>query len=126
MAFGVLAGLGASPKVVEDIGVAFFGSKAAGVVTNVPGPREPVYLAGARVTGFIGWVPRAGDMGFGVSISSYAGQVTIGFSTDSELMPDPDRLQELVLAQVALMLQIGRRARKPRRAAPKDASPATA
>ncbi len=126
VAFGVLAGLGASPKVVEDIGVAFFGSKAAGVVTNVPGPREPVLLAGARVTGFIGWVPRAGDMGFGVSISSYAGQVTIGFSTDSELMPDPDRLQELVLAQVAMMLQIGRRARKPRRAAPKDAAPATA
>ena len=51
VAFGVLAGLGASPKLVEDIGVAFFGSKAAGVVTNVPGPRTPVFLAGARVAG---------------------------------------------------------------------------
>lgn len=114
VAFGVLAGLGASPKVVEDIGVAFFGSKAAGVVTNVPGPRQPVYLAGARVAGLIGWVPRAGDMGFGVSISSYAGQVTVGFSTDADLMPDPDRLQALVMAQVAMMLSIGRRSRKPR------------
>ena len=110
VAFGVLAGLGASPKVVEDLGIAFFGSKAAGVVTNVPGPRTPVYLAGAKVDGLVGWVPRAGDMGFGVSIFSYAGQVTVGFSTDAELMPDPDRLQALVLDQVALMRSIGRRA----------------
>ena len=109
VAFGVLAGLGASPKVVEDIGVAFFGSKAAGVVTNVPGPRTPVYLAGAKVDGLVGWVPRAGDMGFGVSIFSYAGQVTVGFSTDSDLMPDPERLQQLVLDQVATMLTRVRR-----------------
>ena len=111
--------------MVEDIGIAFFGSKAAGVVTNVPGPRKPVYLAGAKVDGLVGWVPRAGDMGFGVSIFSYAGQVTVGFSTDAELMPDPDRLQALVLDQVATMLAIGRRARAPRRSTPK-ASPATA
>jgi WS/DGAT/MGAT family acyltransferase len=126
VAFGVLAGLGASPKVVEDIGVAFFGSKAAGVVTNVPGPREPVYLAGARVAGFIGWVPRAGDMGFGVSISSYAGQVTVGFSTDAELMPDPDRLQRLVLDQVALMLHVGRRAPRRRASTPRASTPKAA
>jgi len=126
VAFGVLAGLGASPKVVEDIGVAFFGSKAAGVVTNVPGPRETVYLAGARVAGFIGWVPRAGDMGFGVSISSYAGQVTVGFSTDAELMPDPDRLKQLVLDQVALMLQVGRRAPRRRASTPRTSTPKAA
>ena len=86
-----------------------------------------MYLAGAKVDGLVGWVPRAGDMGFGVSIFSYAGQVTVGFSTDADLMPDPDRLQALVLAQVALMLAIGRRARAPRRPIPrpKDA-PATA
>ncbi len=125
VAFGVLAGLGASPQLVEDIGVAFFGSKAAGVVTNVPGPRTPVFLAGARVAGLIGWVPRAGDMGFGVSISSYAGQVTIGFSTDAELIPDPDRLQQLVLDQVALMLKIGRRAAT-RRSPTAKGVPATA
>jgi hypothetical protein len=89
-----------------------------------------VYLAGARVAGFIGWVPRAGDMGFGVSISSYAGQVTVGFSTDAELMPDPDRLQQLVLDQVALMLHVGRRAPRRRasttRATTPKAAPATA
>jgi diacylglycerol O-acyltransferase len=107
VAFGVLAGLGAAPAVVQDLGVAFFGSKAAGVVTNVPGPREPVFLAGARVDGLVGWVPRAGDMGFGVSIFSYAGEVTVGFSTDAHLIPDPDRLRELVLEEVGLLLRGG-------------------
>lgn len=104
VAFGVLAGLGAAPKPVEDLGVAFFASKAAGVVTNVPGPREPVYLAGAAIDGLVGWVPRAADMGFGVSIFSYAGQVTIGFSTDAALIPDPTRLRQLVLDKVEDLL----------------------
>jgi 3-deoxy-D-arabino-heptulosonate 7-phosphate (DAHP) synthase class II len=70
------------------------------VVTNVPGPREHVYLAGARVAGTIAWVPRAGDMGFGVSIFSYAGDMLVGFSTDEHLMPDPQRLQDLMLAEL--------------------------
>lgn len=100
VSFGVLAGLGAMPKLVEDLGVAFFGSKAAGVVTNVPGPREAVTLAGARVSGMTAWVPRGGDMGFGVAIFSYADQVVVGFSTDAGLMPDPHRLQELVCEQL--------------------------
>jgi WS/DGAT/MGAT family acyltransferase len=103
VSFGVLAGFGAAPKPVEDLGVAFFVSKAAGLVTNVPGPREPVYLAGARVDGIIGWVPRGGDMGFGVAIFSYAGDVLVGFSTDAHLMPDPARLQQLLLDEVAAM-----------------------
>ncbi len=103
VAFGVLAGLGAVPQPVEDLGIAFFGSKAAGVVTNVIGPSEPVRLAGAKVDGIIGWVPRAGDMGFGVAIYSYADQVTLAFSTDSALMPDPDHLADLAVAQLEAM-----------------------
>jgi hypothetical protein len=39
-------------------------------------------------------------MGFGVSIFSYAGEVVVGFSTDAVLMPDPDRLVDLMLAEV--------------------------
>lgn len=108
VAFGFLTGLGAAPQIVEDLGVAFFGSKAAGVVTNVPGPREPVHLGGAQVSGMIGWVPRGGSMGFGVSIFSYANQVTVGFSTDAGLMPDPERLQELFLAELATLIDLTR------------------
>jgi diacylglycerol O-acyltransferase / wax synthase len=55
------------------------------------------------VDGIIGWVPRAGAMGFGVSIFSYAGEVTVGFSTDAALIGDPGRLQQLLLDEVERM-----------------------
>ena len=91
---GVLAGMGAATGLVEDFSVAFFASKVSGVVTNVPGPREPVYFAGAKVDGIIGWVPRGGDMTFGIAIFSYAGTVTVGVSTDEASIPDPEVLVE--------------------------------
>lgn len=91
---GVLAGMGAASSLLEDFSVAFFASKVSGVVTNVPGPREPVYFAGAKVDGIIGWVPRGGDMTFGVAVFSYAGTVTVGVSTDEASIPDPEVLVE--------------------------------
>lgn len=89
---GVLAGLGISPGPVEDFGVAFFVTKASGLVTNVPGPQQPIYFAGAKVDGVIGWVPRGGDMTFGISIFSYNRTVTVGVSTDAATIPDPEAL----------------------------------
>lgn len=92
VALGVLAGMGISPGPVEDFGVAFFVTKASGLVTNVPGPQQPIYFAGAKVDGVIGWVPRGGDMTFGISIFSYHGTVRIGVSTDAATIPDPEAL----------------------------------
>jgi hypothetical protein len=43
-------------------------------------------------------------MGFGVSIFSYADEVTVGFSTDAGLMPDPGRLQGLFVDQVGRLV----------------------
>jgi hypothetical protein len=37
-------------------------------------------------------VPQSGKVGLGVSIFSYAGQVTVGVSVDAGLVPDPHRL----------------------------------
>ncbi len=102
---GVLAGIGVAPAIVEDLAVAFFVTKVSGVVTNVPGPKEPVYVAGSRVDGVIGWVPRGGDISFGVAVFSYAGEVTVGFSTDAAVLPDPDRLVELFAEEMAALSQ---------------------
>jgi hypothetical protein len=88
----VLAGMGAAPGLLEDFTLAYFVTKVSGVVTNVPGPRRPVYLAGTEVTGVIGWVPRAGDLSFGVAIFSYNGTVTVGVAADAAVVPDPQAL----------------------------------
>lgn len=89
---GLLRAMGWAPRPVENLGVWFFGTKASMVLTNVPGPRTPLRLAGARVSRIMFWVPQSGRMGIGISIFSYAGSVTIGVIVDAGLVPDPDAL----------------------------------
>jgi diacylglycerol O-acyltransferase len=81
---------GVSPKWVEDLVVRLLGAKTTGVLTNVPGPREPRYLAGERIRTIMFWVPQTGRVGLGVSIFSYAGEVRLGLSVDAGLIPDPE------------------------------------
>jgi diacylglycerol O-acyltransferase / wax synthase len=92
IAFGILSAIGHTPPWVEDRLIGFFTDKASLVVTNVPGPRRPLHLAGAPVTGVLVWAPCSGSLGMTVSIFSYAGEVSVGFMTDTAAVPDPDRL----------------------------------
>ena len=41
------------------------------------------------MSGVLVWAPCSGSIGMTVSIFSYAGEVTVGFMTDSRLVPDP-------------------------------------
>lgn len=92
VAFGILNAIGTVPRQIEDSVINLFGTKATGVMTNVPGPRHPIYLAGKRLKGVMFWVPQSGRLGLGVSILSYAGEVRLGIVTDVALVPDPERI----------------------------------
>ncbi|MCP3144273.1 WS/DGAT/MGAT family O-acyltransferase [Pyxidicoccus xibeiensis] len=92
LTFGALEVLGYAPAAVERAMVDAFGSKATLVATNVPGPREAVSLAGTQLGGLTFWVPQAGHLGLGVSLFSYAGQVTVGVAADAGRMADPHAL----------------------------------
>lgn len=92
VAFGVLSVMGFAPVEVEHLGLRFFGSKATAVLTNVPGPRQPLYLAGRKLSKIMFWVPQSGHLGLGISILSYAGGVMLGVATDEGLVPDPQRI----------------------------------
>ncbi len=67
-----------------------FYRKASAVVSNVPGTRDERYLAGCRILEQMFWVPQAGDIGLGVSIVSYAGQVQFGIVADEAVMAEPE------------------------------------
>lgn len=86
--------MGYLPPVLAKRASAFFGNKASGVLTNVPGPRQPLYFAGQKIENFMFWVPRSGKIGLGISIFSYDGKVTVGIASDEGLMPDPEILLE--------------------------------
>ncbi len=92
VAFAVLNVMGLAPVEVERLGLRFFGSKATAVLTNVPGPREPLYLVGQKLGQVMFWVPQSGHLGLGISILSYAGGVMLGVATDEGLVADPERV----------------------------------
>jgi len=92
--FGLLSAIGFLPTAVAQKAAQFFGNKASGVLTNVPGPKKPLYFAGKEISNIMFWVPRSGTVGLGISILSYNGKVTIGIASDKGLMPDPETLLE--------------------------------
>lgn len=95
--------LGVLPGWSSTLAGRALGAKASAVVTNVPGPRQPVALAGARVSRLTYWVPQVGSIGVGISIFSYAGTVSIGVATDVGLVPDPSRLADAMTAEFAAL-----------------------
>ena len=87
---GLFAALGQLPKIVQDQLSDILASRATAVMTNVPGATEPLTVAGSKLKQSLFWVPQTGDVGMGVSIFSYAGQVQFGLITDAALIPDPE------------------------------------
>ncbi|HEX4953597.1 MAG TPA: wax ester/triacylglycerol synthase family O-acyltransferase [Thermoanaerobaculia bacterium] len=93
-AFQILRFLGVSPLAIQRLIVRILATKATAVATSVPGPKEPLYLAGNRLSTMFFWVPQAGRVGLGISILSYAGEVRMGVASDAGLVPDPDVIVE--------------------------------
>ncbi len=89
LTLGLMAALGMLPGSAQSAAIDLLSTKASLVATNVPGPTHPMYLAGRRISRLIFWVPQSGDIGLGVSILSYAGQVQFGLIADYKRIPDP-------------------------------------
>lgn len=92
MSYRILQVTGRTPYELEQVLVEVFTAKASGVITNVPGPTVPVFLADRRLRGMIAWPPESGGLGLGISIVSYAGELVIGLLTDQRLITDPQYL----------------------------------
>jgi diacylglycerol O-acyltransferase / wax synthase len=92
LALGLLAAMGAGPVALQEALLDALARNATAVMTNVPGPPTPLWLAGARIESLMFWVPQSGDIGLGVSILSYDGAVRFGVATDRGLCPDPQRV----------------------------------
>jgi WS/DGAT/MGAT family acyltransferase len=66
------------------------------VVTNVPGPQIPMYMLGARLLEVYPHVPLVDNLGLGVALMSYDGQLHWGFNADRDLVPDLHRFREAI------------------------------
>ncbi len=95
MTFGVQRIVSESPERLSVFLTNFVANKAVGVLTNVPGPKTQVALAGTPVDSMLGWAPSSGDQPMTICMFSYNGRVHVGFGTDEKLMPDAQRLPAL-------------------------------
>ena len=92
LTLAILGVVGMLPKIVQQAVLDLLANKATAVMTNVPGPTSALYLAGAKLRQPRFWVPQSGDIGMGVSILSYDGNVQFGLMTDHKLVPDPQSI----------------------------------
>ncbi len=64
------------------------------VVTNVPGPQFPLYLAGRKMLDPFPMVPLAKNQGLGIALLSYAGKINFGLVSDYDVVWDLDDFAE--------------------------------
>ncbi|MDO6822547.1 wax ester/triacylglycerol synthase family O-acyltransferase [Marinobacter sp. 1_MG-2023] len=88
--YSLLDLFGRGPDILERRALELLSNKASAVLTNVPGPKEALYLAGSKVTQPMFWVPQSGNIGIGMSIFSYAGTVQFGITVDKAIHADPN------------------------------------
>jgi diacylglycerol O-acyltransferase len=94
LAFVIQAGLSKLNKTLYRSLVDLLADRAVGVLTNVPGPQVPIYIAGQKVEGAMGWAPLSGDQAMSVTIFSYDGKVFVGIACDVGLVPDHQQIVE--------------------------------
>ena len=76
------------------------------IVTNVPGPRVPVFLLGARQLETYPMVPVLANQALGIALMSYDGGLFWGFNADRDAVGDLHDLVEDVDAEFAVLLSI--------------------
>jgi diacylglycerol O-acyltransferase / wax synthase len=93
LASAIYASLGATPRPsaasLPSTGINF-------IVTNVPGVQVPLYVDGHKLLYQTIFVGPGGTIGFGVPITSYNHEMFFHLVADPRLMPDVDRMKQLV------------------------------
>jgi diacylglycerol O-acyltransferase len=73
-------------------------------VSNVPGPTDPIFFAGARLVKVTGLGPLIGGMNLFHIVASYNGTVSIGVTADRSALPDPGHYADCMQSSFEEML----------------------
>jgi WS/DGAT/MGAT family acyltransferase len=77
-----------TPTMLMSLGMRASGSAANMIVTNIPGPQQPLYLLGARLRAIFPVAPLLENTGLSIGLVSLAGKVCWGFNADYEMVSD--------------------------------------
>ncbi len=105
--FGLLSALGMVPSAIQKPVLDALSKKATAVLTNVPGPQHPLWLAGSKMSEMMFWVPQNGNIGLGISILSYNGKVFFGLISDRRLVPEPKKIIDRFQSEFEKLMYLG-------------------
>jgi diacylglycerol O-acyltransferase len=78
------------------------------IVTNVPGPQVPLYLAGAPMIAAYPLVPLFSNQGLGIALFSYNGKLFWGLNADWDTLADINVFAKAIEASFAELLDAAR------------------
>jgi WS/DGAT/MGAT family acyltransferase len=73
-------------------------------ISNVPGPREPLYLAGAPVESVVPLAGITDGLGLNITVMSYCGNIHIGVVADRDQVPDVQRLADWMTDELTTLV----------------------
>lgn len=83
--------IGTLPTNLQHFVIDTFNKNASSTMTNVPGPKETLYLAHHKISNMMFFGPQSGTMGVGISVLSYDGKITLGINADANLVKSPEK-----------------------------------
>lgn len=90
------------------------------VITNVPGPQTPLYVAGAQMLGAYPVLPLTKGMALTIGLTSYNGGVFFGLNADRDAMDDIDVLTACIYEARDELLETTRSTRHRAKSAKRD------
>jgi WS/DGAT/MGAT family acyltransferase len=106
----ILRAVGHAPRPLQQAVAHLTASSRAFnlVVSNIPGPREPLYMRGCRLREAFPVVPLADRHALSVGMTSICGEACFGLYADSESLPDVDVLAEEIDEEIDALLALSR------------------
>jgi diacylglycerol O-acyltransferase len=74
------------------------------VVSNIPGPKDKLYIAGAEITHMYGRTMVGAGVGLFIHCLSYGDTLDFGFTALAELVPDPEKMVQNMHRHLAALL----------------------
>ncbi len=75
------------------------------VISNVPGPRDALYFAGAKLEAYFPVSTISESVGLNITVHSYQDRLDFGLISDRDLVPDLWHLVDLHIAEIARLFE---------------------
>jgi WS/DGAT/MGAT family acyltransferase len=77
-------------------------------ISNVPGPTDPLYFCGGRLSAVYSTGVVADGLGLMIGLSSYCGQIDFGVTACADLVPEPQRIADGLVDELNALIEAAR------------------